>query len=153
MMIIPHLILKRGDKILLTKRSATNKIWSGHWHCVTGGIEEGESPKEAIIREAKEEIGIDIDIKNARLGTTVFLVQKDYFNQSKKFYALELFFVSNLDSYLDNEQRPANLEPLKQDDMKWFSPDNLPKPMIPGVDFGIKSYFKNQNYVEFYNLD
>ena len=60
MMIIPHLILRKNDKILLTKHSATNKIWSGHWHCVTGGIEDDESPKDAIIREAKEEIGVEI---------------------------------------------------------------------------------------------
>ena len=66
---------------------------------------------------------------------------------------MELFFVSHLGNYLDNEQHPTNLEPLKQDDINWFSPDNLPKPMILGVAFGIKSYFKNQDYAEFYNAD
>jgi len=50
MMIIPHLILKKDSRILLTRRTQTNKIWSSHWHCVTGSIEAAESPKEAIIR-------------------------------------------------------------------------------------------------------
>lgn len=146
MMIAPHLILKKDSKILLTRRSLTNKIWASHWHCVTGGIESGESPKEAIIREAEEEVGLKI--KNLTLETIVFLLDKDYFDPSKKFYALELFFVS----HLDNDQEPRNLEPLKQDSLGWFDPYKLPEPMIPGVAFGIKSYFDNKHYVEFRNV-
>lgn len=145
MMIIPHLILKKGDKILLTRRSQNNKIWSSHWHCVTGGIEAGESPREAIIREAKEEVGLDINDVN--LETTVFLIENDYFDQLKKFHALELFFVSNM----TDGQEPINLEPSKQDSISWFDPYELPEPMIPGVAFGIKSYFENQRYAEFRN--
>ena len=102
MMIIPHLILRKDSKILLTRRSKTNKIWASHWHCVTGSIEAGESPKEAIMREAEEEIGIKL--KNTTLETTVFLIEKDYFDSMKKFYALELFFVSDL----GDAQEPTN---------------------------------------------
>jgi 8-oxo-dGTP diphosphatase len=146
MMIIPHLILRKDSKILLTRRSPTNKIWASHWHCVTGSIEAGESPKEAIIREAKEEIGIKL--QDVTLETTVFLIEKDYFNSMKKFYALELFFVSDL----GDDQEPTNLEPSKQDSLGWFDPYKLPEPMIPGIAFGIKSYFNNQRYVEFRNV-
>ncbi|WPY00705.1 NUDIX domain-containing protein [Candidatus Trichorickettsia mobilis] len=113
---------------------------------MTGGIEVGESPKEAIIREAEEEVGLKI--KDVTLETTVFLIEKDYFDPMKKFYALELFFVS----HLDDDQEPINLEPLKQDFLRWFDPYKLPEPMIPGVGFGIKSYFNNQRYVEFRNV-
>jgi len=144
-MVITHLILKKDDKILLTRRSPTNKIWATHWHCVTGSIEAGESPKEAIIREAQEEVGLKIE--DVSLETTVFLIEKDYFDPVKKFYALELFFVS----HLDDKQEPINLEPLKQDSLGWFDPYKLPEPMIPGVELGIKSYFNNQRYVEFRN--
>ena len=143
MMIIPHLIIRKDNKILLTNRSSTNKIWSSHWHCVTGSIEVGESPKEAIIREAEEEVAINL--KDVTLGTTVFLTVKDYFDSMKKFYALELFFVS----YLGDAQEPKNMEPSKQDSLGWFDPYKLPEPMIPGVAFGIKSYFDNHSYVEF----
>ncbi len=146
MMIIPHLILRKDSKILLTRRSQANKIWASHWHCVTGSIESGESPREAIIREAQEEVGLKI--KNVSLETTVFLIEKDYFDPLKKFYGLELFFVS----HLDDEQEPINLEPLKQCSLGWFDPYKLPEPMIPGVGFGIKSYFDNQHYVEFRNI-
>lgn len=56
MMIIPHLIFRKNSKILLTRRSKTNKIWAFHSHCVTGSIEAGESAKEAIMCEDEEEI-------------------------------------------------------------------------------------------------
>lgn len=113
---------------------------------MTGSIEAGESPKEAIIREAEEEIGIKL--QDVALETTVFLIEKDYFDSMKKFYALELFFVSDL----GDDQEPTNLEPSKQDSLRWFDPYKLPEPMIPGVAFGIKSYFNNQRYVEFRNV-
>lgn len=66
----------------------------------------------------------------------------------KLFYGLELFFVSDL----RGDQNPINCEPLKQDALGWFDIDSLPQPFIPGVAFGLKSYFDNQNYAEFYHV-
>ena len=146
MIIIPHLILRKDSKILLTIRSQTNKIWASNWHCVIGSIEVSKSPKESIIREAEEEIGMKL--KDMTLETTVFLIEKDYFDSMKQFYALELFFISDL----GDDQEPTNLEPPKQGSLGWFDLYKLPEPMIPGVGFGIKSYFDNQHYVEFRNV-
>lgn len=145
MLVIPHLILKKDQQILLTKRAPTQKIFAGHWHCVTGGIENTESPRDAIIREAQEEIGIEL--KEVELKTTIFLIEKDLFDPSKKFFALELFFFSELPEGLS----PVNREPLKQDDMRWFDINALPATMIPGVKFGINTYLKNLAYAEFDN--
>lgn len=145
-LIVPHLILKNNDQVLLIRRSNSAKIWPGRWHYVTGKIEDTESPKETIIREAEEEIGIKL--KEVCLGTTIFLIEKDCFDPSKKFYGLELFFIANL----AKEDNPNILEPLKHDRMDWFSPSSLPEPIVPGVEFGIKSYFNNQRYAEFCNF-
>lgn len=111
---------------------------------MTGSIENGESPRDTIFREVEEEIGITP--QNSILNTTVFLTEKDYFAPLQKFYGLELFFVS----YLRGDQNPINCEPLKQDALGWFDIDSLPQPFIPGVAFGLKSYFDNQNDAEFY---
>lgn len=56
-------IIVNGDnKFLLLKRSDDPKIWMpSKWALVGGGIEKGESPEEAVKREIKEEIGLDID--------------------------------------------------------------------------------------------
>ncbi len=145
MLVVPHLILKNEDKFLLTRRSSAKKIWPNHWHCVSGSIEKGESPQEAIIREAEEEIGLKI--KEVKLVTTMFIVENDYFNSANKYYGVELFFLADL----PYDQEPINAEPLKQDAMDWFYIDKLPSPMIPGVKFGLESYFNNLNYVEFRN--
>ena len=51
--VIPHLIIKKHNQLLLLKRAITQRIWGDYWHCVTGTIEFGESPQEAIVRELK----------------------------------------------------------------------------------------------------
>jgi 8-oxo-dGTP diphosphatase len=143
MLVIPHLILRKGDKILLTRRSTPNKIWAGHWHCVTGSIEVSETPKEAIIREAKEEVGVVLS--DVSLVTTISINAQDFFDPAKRFYSVEVFFLAHLPA----GQTPVNVEPQKQDAMDWFDPSSLPSPIIPGVKFGLKSYFNNLNYAEF----
>lgn len=142
MLIVPHLILKNCDKILLLRRSNDHRIWPGKWHCVTGTIEQGESPQQAIMREAKEEIGIEI--QPPQLVTTIFLTENDLFNAQKQFFALELFFLSKF----AHDSQPINNEPHKHDDMDWFDMNNLPEPIIPGVEFGLKAFFKGKNYDE-----
>lgn len=146
MIVIPHLILQKDNKILLTRRAPTQKIWPRYWHCVTGSIEAGETPREAIIREAWEEIGIRLS--QLKLVTTVSLKEKDIFNPQDIFESLELFFLA----YLDESQSPINSEPLKQDSSGWFCFDKLPVPVIPGVKFGLECYFSNFNYGEFQNV-
>jgi ADP-ribose pyrophosphatase YjhB (NUDIX family) len=140
---VPHLIVKKNDKILLIKRSASSKTWSSHWHCVCGGIEDGESAREAIIREAAEEIGLKIE--DVSLETTVFFITKDLDEPTEPYESVELFFVANL----KEDQEPVNSEPLKQDALDWFDPHNLPEPMIPVVAFGIQAYLNNERYAEF----
>jgi mutator protein MutT len=56
------IIVNSDNKFLLLKRSDDPKIWMPNkWALVGGGIEKGESPEEAVKREIKEEIGLDID--------------------------------------------------------------------------------------------
>jgi dATP pyrophosphohydrolase len=45
-------------KYLILKRSEKNKIYPGIWQMITGGIEIGESTKDAVLRELNEETGI-----------------------------------------------------------------------------------------------
>lgn len=54
-----QLILKKGDKVLLLKRANTG-FGDGQYGFVGGHVEKAEEIKKAMIREAKEEIDIDI---------------------------------------------------------------------------------------------
>jgi 8-oxo-dGTP diphosphatase len=48
-------------ELLLYKRDNKPEIpFPGYWDLIGGHIEEGETPKEALVREIKEELGIEI---------------------------------------------------------------------------------------------
>jgi mutator protein MutT len=58
-----------GDKInvYLQKRSADARVLPDHFGFWGGGVEEGETIEQGLIRETKEELGIDLNIKTVEL--------------------------------------------------------------------------------------
>jgi mutator protein MutT len=58
--IIPYYFDGEDVHVFLQKRSANTKILPGYFAFFGGGIEEGESPEAAVVREVKEELDIDI---------------------------------------------------------------------------------------------
>jgi ADP-ribose pyrophosphatase YjhB (NUDIX family) len=58
-----YALVRRGDAILLTRISATGSH-TGSWTLPGGGIEHGESPHEAVAREAREETGLEVEVGN-----------------------------------------------------------------------------------------
>ncbi|MEK9153308.1 MAG: NUDIX domain-containing protein [Patescibacteria group bacterium] len=57
-----HIAVKKGGKFLILKKSASDKDDAGRWDLPGGGIEFGEQPFEAAIRETQEEAGIKVAI-------------------------------------------------------------------------------------------
>ncbi|MGL5414848.1 MAG: (deoxy)nucleoside triphosphate pyrophosphohydrolase [Clostridium sp.] len=55
-------IIKKEDKIFITRRGYGEFI--DMWEFPGGKIEEGESKEEALIREIKEELELDIKVSN-----------------------------------------------------------------------------------------
>ena len=51
--------IKQGEKILMLNRE--NPEWMGCWNGVGGKLESNESPLESILREVKEETGIELN--------------------------------------------------------------------------------------------
>ena len=56
-------IIKRNHKFLCTQRINDGSYMSLKWEFPGGKIEENESPKEALKREIKEELRLDIEVK------------------------------------------------------------------------------------------
>jgi dATP pyrophosphohydrolase len=49
-------VVRRGCEFLVLHRSPQ---FGAYWHLVAGGVEEGESPRDAAARELQEEVGLD----------------------------------------------------------------------------------------------
>ncbi len=57
------ILIKKDNKYLLTVRAEKGEgenDFHGYWQIAGGGLEFGESVEECAIREAKEELGVDI---------------------------------------------------------------------------------------------
>lgn len=54
-------VLQRDDRILLLQRAPHLDHAPGHWDPCSGRIESGETPTQAVVREAYEETGLTIE--------------------------------------------------------------------------------------------
>lgn len=64
------------NRLLLNcRRNSENKVL---WELVGGGIEEGEGPKDAIIREMKEELNYDLTTANLEFIRQFSIQQQTY---------------------------------------------------------------------------
>lgn len=54
------IIRNKQDQILVSLRGPQVRSEPYTWENVGGGVDEGEQPEEAIVREVKEEIGVEL---------------------------------------------------------------------------------------------
>ena len=62
---------RSGGKYLLLRRSADKDFAAGEWETGSGRLDQGEGFAEALLRESREELGVDVRIE-CILGTTRF---------------------------------------------------------------------------------
>ncbi len=62
-------IINSNNKILIQKRSPLKKLEPNVWAMTGGSVIVGENSLKTIVREAKEELDIDIDINKLKLIT------------------------------------------------------------------------------------
>lgn len=130
-----HLLLRRDDTILMLRRFQTG-YEDGNYSLVAGHVDGGETFKEAMIREAREEVGIVIDVDDLALALTMHRKASDE--------RLSLFFEARKWT-----GKPQNMEPNKCDDLSWFQEHELPPNTAPYIAAAIKACQQNQHYSEF----
>jgi len=126
-----YLILERDEKILLMKRFQTGYM-DGFYSLPAGHVDPGELPMETMVREAKEEVGIDVTKQD------LVFVHVDYEVRETEEDRVDFYFKSSRWS-----GEPIIIEPHKCDEMRWVSVNDLPENVIPKVRVALEAY-KNQ---------
>ena len=111
-------IIDANDQILIAKRP-NKKHLSGFWEFPGGKVEKGESPENALVREVKEELNIDI---NNKCIAPLTFSEFDY----KKFHLLLLLYVCRR-----WEGEPMSME---KNEIKWVKSNTLRQYKMPPAD-------------------
>ncbi len=96
-----------------------------------GHLESGEDLYDAMIREAKEELGIEIEREDMQMVHIYHHFEKDM-----------LKFVFRVKKFKNEIQ---NLEPEKCKELKWVDIENLPNNTISGIRSELE-YIKSKKY-------
>jgi len=119
-----HIILMDDDKILLQKRKGT-KLWPGYYALPAGHIDENENQYDALVREAKEELGIEIN-PNDIINNYVVL-RRNFFEIDGKILEPYVDYYFEIRKY---NGIPKIVEEDKCDELLWADVNNLPEPFI-----------------------
>lgn len=120
------LILNKKNEVLLLLRNVDPE--KNFWSIPGGQVEFGEKVEDALIRELKEELGIDVAVINLLCVTNHILSQTNTHWISPAYYVK---IISGI---------PLNKEKNKHLEMKWFPVNDLPANLaIPAIN-AIKNY-------------
>jgi len=114
------IIKNNNNQVFLLRRFQTG--WrDGWWTVPAGHVDANESPKEAAIRELKEEAGITATLDDLTEPLIYFYPADDLMHER-----VSLFF--EVRSY---QGTPKNIETNKADRGEWFDVQALPDRIVP----------------------
>ena len=130
-----HLLFFRDNRVLLLRRFNTG-YEDGNYSVPAGHLDGDEPIRMAAQREALEEIGVHIDLKDIAFANVMHRKSDDervdFFVQIKEW---------------DGE--PFNAEPEKCDELRWCNLDSLPDNTIPYVSQAIQNFRDGVIFDEF----
>ncbi len=124
--------------VLLQKRFQTGILDGMYDVSASGHLEKDETLKQAMVREAKEELGIDIEEENLEYVSMMHAKFKDHTE-----YLLVTFHTSQY------EKIPMIMEPNKCNDLTWYPIDQLPENLIDTRKTMIQNYLEKNFYSEY----
>ena len=130
-----HLFFFREAKILLLRRFNTG-FRDGEYSVPAGHLDGGETVLQAAIREAEEEIGVQIAESDISFSTVMHRMEGDERVD---------FFVQ-----VHNWQgEPFNAEPEKCDELCWVDLQALPANMVPYVRRALANHLAGIRFDEY----
>ena len=109
----------RNDTVLLVHRLPSARFWPDVWDLFGGHVDEGESLEDALRREAREELGIEVHAIRW-LGQICDPIEPA---------------VIHVYAVLSWEGEPVNAAPDEHTEVRWFSTDELPElPVSEGME-------------------
>ncbi|XLQ20489.1 MAG: NUDIX domain-containing protein [Candidatus Moraniibacteriota bacterium] len=129
------LILNDKGEALLMKRGKKVRNEVGFWSKPGGGVHFGEIAIDAMKREIKEELDIEIEI-------TGYLPHTDHFVELDKQHWASFNFIAYI-----TKGEPRNMEPEKCDEIRWIALDKLPAKTTQTTLEPIENY-KNGKYIK-----
>lgn len=127
------LVIKNNEgKVLFIKRQNTG--WQDGYYALPGGhLEEGESFKQAAVREAHEEVGLLLKPN-----------QLEHLETRHMFYPAGIRIGASF-AVKSWQGKPINAEPEKSSEVAWLDPQHLPPNTI---DYDAFRVTHHQPYVE-----
>lgn len=121
-----HLFLLRDQQILLLRRCHTG-YEDGNFSVPAGHLDGSEQVIDAAIREAQEEIGVEITPQDITVVGVMHRLSHDE--------RIDFFVAANRWA-----GEPRNCEPDKCDEIRWADVDDLPDHVIPYIRRAIDNF-------------
>ena len=128
------LVNKDTNEILLLQRAGYIKMFGGKWGFVGGSIDDKDkSPKDALIREIKEETGIELTF-NEEYSMKQFSKETHDDGSDTEYFIIEM------------ESKPEVKLSREHSRYKWFDQESIKEKQekcIPDVFYIIQKYYDN----------
>ncbi len=134
-----HLFLVKNNRLLLARRFNTG-YEDGKYSVIAGHVEEGETIKQAVAREAHEEANISIEDDQIEFVHVVYRKREKSSGSDR----IDFFF-----KVVSWRGEPSIMEPDKCDKMEWFLIDEIPENTIAYIRHAIHQYSTDKKYSEY----
>lgn len=130
------LIINEKNQVLLMKRTWKSQWWGGgYWSRPGWAVDFGETFEQAVIREIKEEINVDV-----KLFWPQYLYNDIRNENWQKLHWVACWWFAKIINWT-----PENLEPEKCEKIEWFDLDKIPENTIQYTKTSIQEYIDYLN--------
>lgn len=131
-----YLVLIKNNKLLIQRRYKTGWM-DGRYSLISGHLEKGETAFKAMVRETKEESGLNLQEKDLKVIHVLHRKSEDY-------EYIDIFFMAN--RWKGN---PQVIERDKSDKLVWVPLNKLPKLLLGHIRQMVACYLKKIPFSEF----